>query len=611
MRLPESVPPLRGWPWRVFVGIWTLSLVAALATTVMAFVTFQPWQTSSPGINAGLVLSLRSNNSVTVVLAVGDEAERSGGTLVSIDGRPVSAASRSTLDVQLAGPDGSALTVETRSPTGKRSLHRLTRDSNRYRQATASAGLTPAVIASLHILFVYVAELFLPLVGGVILLVRRAREPLAPWVSLCMILVPLSTGPGAGWLTALGGAFSAAASLAGNAMFVLFVLTLALFPDARFTPRITWIIVPILLAMTIASNFFDSYILGNSVLLGAMMSAVALTVARYRAMAPGVGRQQIRWALFGFSGSCIALAALVLVQALLLNPETYAEYLWLQIGGWFLVPLILMLVLGGMTVSLMRYRLYDADAAISRSVALGALTLSLLAIFAGSEKLIELFGEEYFGQSLGMLAGGMGAAIAAVLITPIHHRISRWAEHRFQSALVHLRRGLPLLVADMRENASPEILSDTVLARVEKGVRAVHGAIVGVDGAIGIRDIDQRAVDAWLAAWRKPSSSGHALDVDRADPLFPVRVPLRADGIASEFWLILGPRPDGSFYGKDERETLLEIADPIARALAVATERQRREGTTQQEIGKLAAMFIALQNRLNKLDHRVERLLPR
>jgi len=51
--------------------------------------------------------------------------------------------------------------------------------------------------------------------------------------------------------------------------------------------------------------------------------------------------------------------------------------------------------------------------------------------------------------------------------------------------------------------------------------------------------------------------------------------PLRANGIGQVGWLLLGPRPDGSFYCKDERETLAVIAEPIARALATAMERER------------------------------------
>lgn len=54
-----------------------------------------------------------------------------------------------------------------------------------------------------------------------------------------------------------------------------------------------------------------------------------------------------------------------------------------------------------MTIGLMRHRLYDADATISRWVAYGAMTFCLLAIFAETEKAFELMGERWFGAELG------------------------------------------------------------------------------------------------------------------------------------------------------------------------------------------------------------------
>jgi hypothetical protein len=79
-----------------------------------------------------------------------------------------------------------------------------------------------------------------------------------------------------------------------------------------------------------------------------------------------------------------------------------------------------------------------------------------------------MLGEAYFGDRLGAIASGTGAAIAAVMIGPLHHRVTLWAEHRFRSQLGHLRLGLPLLVADMRETATPLTIANTALARIEK-----------------------------------------------------------------------------------------------------------------------------------------------
>lgn len=258
----------------------------------------------------------------------------------------------------------------------------------------------------------------------------------------------------------------------------------------------------------------------------------------------------------------------------------------------------------GITVSLLRYRLYDADATISRSVVYGALTLSLLAIFAGSEKVIEILGEQYFGEQLGALAGGLGAAVAAVCIGPIHHRVTHWAEHRFRSGLVKLRDGLPLLVGDMRATATPAALADAMLARVEKGVRARHGAVVVGDTVLDVLDVDEATVVAWMTRGTTPTERVDRLHADRADPLFPMRVPLHADGIGLIGWLLLGPRPDGSFYGREERSVLHEIADPVARALAIAVKREEREAARRDQ-------DTARDRELERLARLVDRHLAR
>jgi hypothetical protein len=309
--------------------------------------------------------------------------------------------------------------------------------------------------------------------------------------------------------------------------------------------------------------------------------------------------------LLAFVGSSLSLAALALAQWVYGAMSDFAAAAWLYIVEGFLEAASGAFLVVGITVSLLRYRLYDADTTISRSIVYGALTLSLLAIFAGSEKFIEILGEEYFGERLGALAGGLGAAIAAVCIAPIHHRATHWAEHRFRSGLVKLREGLPLLVGDMRETATPVALADAMLARVETGVRARHSAVVVGGAILDARHANEAAVAEWLTREAVLSDASH-LNIDRSDNLFPVRVPLRADGVGLVGWLLLGPRPDGSFYGREEREALQAIADPVARALSIAIERDRREASREErdaardaEVGRLARVVEGLQAKLD------------
>jgi hypothetical protein len=316
--------------------------------------------------------------------------------------------------------------------------------------------------------------------------------------------------------------------------------------------------------------------------LGLVVGAV---VVRYYLASPGVARQQVKFAVLGF---VVALALSLLgwiLERMVFAASDEAIRAWFILLLNLSASLAIIAVGAGLLVSLLRYRLYDADAAISRSVAYGALTLGLLAIFAGTEKVIEALGQEYFGQSLGALAGGIGAAAAAVMIGPLHHRVSRWAEKRFQKQLIKLRHGLPLLVGDLRETASLERISDAVLDAVMDGVRARQAVLVVRGDLQGTRGINAGEVELWRARWTPAAHDGP--DCDRSDPLFPMRVPLEADGHGRVGWLLLGPRPDGSFYGKEERQVLEEMADPVARAIETVRVRNEHESAIVDRLSSL------------------------
>jgi hypothetical protein len=251
----------------------------------------------------------------------------------------------------------------------------------------------------------------------------------------------------------------------------------------------------------------------------------------------------------------------------------------------------------GLLVSILRYRLYDADAVIGRSAAYAVLTLGFVALFAASEKLIELLGQEYLGQNIGGLAGGVAAALAAVAIAPMHDRTRRWAERRFQKGLYRLRNGLPALVGDLRETAGLEQIAGATLDSLVEGVRARHAALIVGGQLVDAREISAKEIDAWLRSWAEPGRDG--IDCDEADAVFPVRAPLEAEGHGRVGWLLLGPRPDGSLFRKSECDAIEEIAEPVARAIQVALRRQEREAQYERR-------FAALERQIAKLGTKLK-----
>ena len=229
---------------------------------------------------------------------------------------------------------------------------------------------------------------------------------------------------------------------------------------------------------------------------------------------------------------------------------------------------------------------------------MGSLTVCLIGVFTITEKLVESFGQTYLGSSMGALGGGLATACVALTIAPLNHWLGHWMRHRFQKTLMDMKDDLPVLVGDMRETASRDALALTVTERVERGVAASYAALV-IDGkATGAHRVEAERVARWAADHAEAAADG--VQTVRTDPDFPLRVPLRAPEIGRIGWLLLGPRPDGSFYPPEEPKALAELSAPIARAFAVVREREAKEAA-------MTALWSAYAERLAKLEALIAR----
>ena len=331
------------------------------------------------------------------------------------------------------------------------------------------------------------------------------------------------------------------------------------------------------------------------------VAAGAALLARYRRLPSGEERQQLRWAFLGFMAG-VGLVVTGIVASLIFFQLRSIDYRW---DAWA-VFLGVFDVLGcivaalGLLISVLRFRLYDADTVIGRSAAYGVLTAGFVALFAGTEKLAEIIGEHYFEHSIGIAAGAIAAAVAAACIVPLHNRVHRWAERRFQKPLIRLREGLPECLADLRDTASVGQIAEAVMKRIDAGVRSTREAVLLFDEAklriAGTHSVASGEVREWQRRWTVPGGE-RALDCDRKDMIFPVRLRLcieNADEPETIGWLLLGPRPDGSLFGKDEREALGAIAGPVARAIHIAQLRERREAEAERRLGALETLTARL-----------------
>ena len=106
----------------------------------------------------------------------------------------------------------------------------------------------------------------------------------------------------------------------------------------------------------------------------------------------------------------------------------------------------------GLLIALLRYRLYDAEIVIGRSVNFAVITLGVAAIFAAAGDALKQIVYNYSGNTNNEGPIIFAAALATIMVNPIQERVQRWSEKRFQKHLFLLRNDLPQSVRDMQRN---------------------------------------------------------------------------------------------------------------------------------------------------------------
>ncbi|HEX2762314.1 MAG TPA: hypothetical protein VHM92_00520 [Allosphingosinicella sp.] len=583
LNLPDRLPPLHGRGLAFFGVAWSMLFIVALAGVGYgAWADFQP----QPYGFGYIGISVDDGGRIVDVVPETEAAAQGiarGEAVLAVDGVSFARLGNSTATVRDAvqRPEGTAVSVTVRDLHANIVTHRLTRRAVNVRRYAALDRLT-AVNNVFNCVLVLAAAL---------ILFRQRREPVPALMSVSFVLQAISSSFSFWSAIGIDIAFLNAPS------WSLLLISMLVFPDGRIQSRWAW-----LTAAAVAGCAVTGSGMGDNVLwpvLGALFAAVAAHLTfRYRGLPSGIERQQVRWAFLGIvSGLGSYAAAIALFSAL--RAYGLFDELWLRGLGLVLVALGTTFMVTGLIVSLMRYRLYDADAVIGRSAAYGVLTLGFVGLFAGGEKVIEVVGERYFGEGLGVSAAGLAAGVAAALIVPMHHRVSHWAEHRFQKALIRLREGVPLLVGDLRETAAPEVIAAAVVDATSAGVHATHAALLVDNAILASCGVPPETITAWR-------QNNEPTERELPRDLFPTRVSLAAESTGRIGWLLLGPRPDGTPVGKDERETLTEIAGPIARAMEIARTRERRDAAFGAVLASVEARLASLEKGMARMGARSE-----
>ncbi len=401
---------------------------------------------------------------------------------------------------------------------------------------------------------------------------------------------------------------------------IAYVYGLLFFPSGEFPRRrskLPWFTWPLrfagLLFLTFTGfvfNFNDGEPDGLVVLFGVVIP-VAGTVAqamRSRRAATAEERQQ-SWVLMWVLALAFGLALLcwlVLLGLEALRPGLPpASFTRLRQLVFLVVPSLFAVIPVTLFVVMVRYRLWDIDGIINRTLVYGLLTSVLALLYVGSVLLFHqlLFGTVTAHQSTLVII--TFTLLIAALFQPLRRRVQTFIDRRFYREKVDFRKAFTDFARDVRTIIDLQELVRVLVNRTADLLHVAHGAVFlrGPDGLFHLvaasklaqREAARQPIPTPTlpleGAVRERLQAGTVVDQPK-DVIFPIVVPLRvpqAGGSDLVGVLALGPRLSGQGYSSDDHALLMGLADQAGTAIHVAqlidekrAEAQRREETERR-----------------------------
>ena len=209
-----------------------------------------------------------------------------------------------------------------------------------------------------------------------------------------------------------------------------------------------------------------------------LASAVSM-VLRFR-RSRGEERQQIKW--IAFAASFVGLLYLTaMVTGVIFTTALSGDGSSLPSPPWWFDLLFSVAVLGfaGVPVAIgfavLKYRLYDIDIIINRTLVYGSLTATLIALYFGSVVTTQAILRALTGQTeQPQLAIVVSTLVIAALFNPLRRRIQSFIDRRFYRRKYDARKTLEAFSARLREETDLETLNNELAGVIRETMQPAH-----------------------------------------------------------------------------------------------------------------------------------------
>jgi hypothetical protein len=231
--------------------------------------------------------------------------------------------------------------------------------------------------------------------------------------------------------------------------------------------------IPVEIPAPIGGLLFLTFI---GIFMAAAVLSTASVVARYR-HARGPERQQLKWFLFAF---LLVIANLIVGSAAGAvlsggDPTVTAESPLLDVWWSLVFPATAMLVPVAIGIAVLRYRLYDIDLLINRTLVYGVLTAILAAAYVGAIAALQVVLRPFTQGS--QLAVAASTLVVAALFQPLRARIQGVVDRRFYRSRYDAERTVARFSGRLRDELDLAALSAELIGVVRETVRPARAGI--------------------------------------------------------------------------------------------------------------------------------------
>jgi hypothetical protein len=210
--------------------------------------------------------------------------------------------------------------------------------------------------------------------------------------------------------------------------------------------------------------------LGMLMSLAAMSAAGAALIQRFRG-AQGVERQQLKW--FAYATTILMLTNVpVAIVAAQTDPSAIIDLdpvvTTISVSAVFLYPL-------SAAVAILRYRLYDIDLLIKRTLVYGSLTMALGVVYVASVLLSQQMLRGFTGGSDIAVAGSTLLVVA--LFQPIRTRVQEVVDRRFYRARYDATRTIDAFAGRLRGDVDLDSVRADLIGVVHDTIHPAHASV--------------------------------------------------------------------------------------------------------------------------------------